>query len=93
MNYLSQRLREPGTIRSLAVVLFGLRSFLPERLGFTGMSVDEIQSFIEAAIVILGIYSAAMPEQTTKAVEKITDAAADVATVSAEVAALRRAIR
>lgn len=52
MMYLAERFAEPGSKRSLAVVLFALRGVAPE---FT-------EAVIELAIVVLGMWSFAQPE-------------------------------
>lgn len=79
VTYLLNRLKEPGTLRSLAVVVFALKGVVPD----DGM----LDGFVTMAILALGMISAVMPEQVTKAVAKVQDAATDVQTAAADVKA------
>jgi hypothetical protein len=54
MRYLLDRLAEPGTLRSLAVVIFALKGIAPDE--------GTIQGFVDVAILLLGVVSALMPE-------------------------------
>ena len=63
MQYLLDRLKEPGTIRSLAVVLFAIRLWLPDSIASQIVDVSTAQSFLEGLIALLGLYSALMPAQ------------------------------
>ncbi len=55
MRYLLDRLAEPGTLRSLAVVIFALKGIVP--------SEAMLQDAVNLAILGLGALSALMPEQ------------------------------
>ncbi len=79
MRFLVNRLREPGTLRSLAVVLFGLWGVAP------GDPIVEVA--IQAGIIGLGLVSAVMPEKTSEAAEAVAQAA-DQARATAERAAV-----
>jgi len=70
MKYLLDRLKEPGTLRSLAVVLFALLGIVPDDA--------LLQSVVSVAILALGGWSALMPEKGAQAVEKIQEAATEV---------------
>jgi hypothetical protein len=59
MRYLLDRLAEPGTLRSLAVMVFALRGIAPDE--------SLIKSFIDIAILLLGAASAMMPERAARA--------------------------
>lgn len=54
MRYLLDRLAEPGTLRSLAVVVFAMKGIVPD--------AGTIQGFVDVSILLLGLVSAAMPE-------------------------------
>ncbi|MDQ1078019.1 hypothetical protein [Pseudoroseomonas cervicalis] len=67
MRFLVDRLREPGTLRSLAVVLFGLWGVAP--------SDPVVEAAIQIGIILLGLVSAVMPEKTSEAAEAVAQAA------------------
>ena len=54
MRYLLDRLAEPGTLRSLAVVVFAIKGIVPD--------AGTIQGFVDVSILLLGTISALMPE-------------------------------
>lgn len=77
MRYLIDRLKEPGTLRSLAVVLFAL----------LGLSPDDprLEGAIQASILVLGILSAIIPEKSVQAAAKVENAvqtAKEIATLA-----------
>jgi hypothetical protein len=55
MHYLLDRLAEPGTLRSIAVMVFALKGIAPDAVA--------IQGFVDVSILLLGAISAMMPEQ------------------------------
>ncbi|MDB5369817.1 MAG: hypothetical protein JWP20_1375 [Roseomonas sp.] len=55
MRYLLDRLAEPGTLRSLAVMVFALKGIVPDAV--------MIQGFVDISILLLGAASAVMPDQ------------------------------
>jgi hypothetical protein len=59
MRYLLERLAEPGTLRSLAVVVFALKGIVPDEA--------TLQGVVNLAILGLGTLSALMPEQRKRA--------------------------
>lgn len=73
MNYILERLKEPGSIRSLAVILFAAKGLIPSSWGIDLVSVDQAESVLTALILVLGGYSFLKPEATTKAVEVVAD--------------------
>ena len=89
MQYLLARLREPGTLRSLAVVLFAL----------LGLSPDDprLEGAIQIAILALGTISALLPEKKVDpqaVAETVAPAvAAEVKETLAEVAPVGSALR
>jgi len=85
MSTLAARLREPGTLRSVALALFALKALLPESWGASGLTADDIQNLLSLAILLLAGTSAAMPAQGAAAVAKV-EAAANIAEVAARVA-------
>ncbi|MFC7552622.1 hypothetical protein ACFQU7_10705 [Pseudoroseomonas wenyumeiae] len=54
MRYLLDRMAEPGTLRSLAVVVFAIKGIVPD--------AGTIQGFVDVSILLLGTISALMPE-------------------------------
>lgn len=78
MRYLVERLREPGTMRSLAVVLFGLYGIAPDDW--------RVQMAIHLAIATLGLVSAAMKEPATAAAAALSTATSDARESAAVVA-------
>lgn len=77
MRYLLDRLKEPGTMRSLAVVLFAL-------LGLTSDDA-RLEAAIQVAILALGTLSAVIPEKSAQAAAKIEGAvqtAKEIATIA-----------
>lgn len=81
MKYLVDRLREPGTLRSLAVVLFGLLGVTPDNSAMEG--------YVQIGILVLGAVSALMPEKKAETVE--AEAAKAVATENAVNTAVKAA--
>ncbi|MBC9176244.1 hypothetical protein [Pseudoroseomonas ludipueritiae] len=59
MRYLLDRLAEPGTLRSLAVVVFAIKGIVPD--------AGTIQGFVDVSILLLGTISALMPEDSKAA--------------------------
>ena len=59
MRYLLDRLAEPGTLRSLAVVVFALKGIVPSEV--------LLENIVDLAILALGGVSALMPEKATRA--------------------------
>lgn len=55
MRYLLDRLAEPGTLRSLAVIVFALKGIVPDEA--------MLQNLVNVGILGLGAVSALMPEQ------------------------------
>ncbi|MBO1074876.1 hypothetical protein [Roseomonas marmotae] len=55
MRFLLDRLAEPGTLRSLAVMVFALKGIAPDQ--------GAIQGFVDISILLLGGISAIMPAQ------------------------------
>ena len=55
LNYLRDRLAEPGTARSIAVVLFALTG--------AGNSQEAWEAAVFIAVVLLGMWSALRPER------------------------------
>ena len=55
MRFLLDRLAEPGTLRSLAVMAFALKGIVPDEATVTG--------FVDVSILLLGILSALMPDR------------------------------
>ncbi|MBC9176751.1 hypothetical protein [Pseudoroseomonas ludipueritiae] len=78
MQYVLARLREPGTMRSLAVVLFALLGLAPDD--------PRMELAIQMGILALGAISALIPEKSTQAAETVQQAAA-TAQVAATTAA------
>lgn len=74
MNYILERLKEPGSIRSLAVILFAAKGLIPSSWGIDLVSVDQAESVLTALILILGGYSFLKPEASTKVAEVVADA-------------------
>jgi hypothetical protein len=92
MQYFLDRLKEPGTLRSLAVVLFALLGIVPDDA--------LLQSVVSVGILVLGGWSALMPEKSAQAAVtaldaagKALDAAASVDRAAAGVSAMVRAVR
>jgi hypothetical protein len=54
MRYFLDRLAEPGTLRSLAVMIFAMKGIVPD--------AGAIQGFVDVSILLLGAVSALMPE-------------------------------
>jgi hypothetical protein len=54
MRYLLDRLAEPGTLRSLAVIVFALKGIVPDEA--------MLQNLVNIGILGLGTVSALMPE-------------------------------
>ena len=79
MKYLVDRLREPGTLRSLAVVLFGLLGITPDNSAMEG--------YVQLGILVLGAVSALMPEKKAETVQ--AEAAQAVATAEAVTTAVQ----
>lgn len=78
MNTLIARLREPGTLRSVALGLFALKALLPESWGASALTADDIQNLLSLAILLLAGGSALMPAQGVEAVNKVEAAAGQV---------------
>jgi hypothetical protein len=78
MKALTARLREPGTLRSVALALFALKALLPDSWGMSGITADDIQNLLSLAILLLAGTSAAMPAQGVAAVAKVEAAAEQV---------------
>ncbi len=55
MRYLLDRLAEPGTLRSIAVMAFAVKGIVPDEAAITG--------FVDVAILLLGVASALMPDR------------------------------
>jgi hypothetical protein len=55
MRYLLERLAEPGTLRSLAVMVFAIKGIVPDE--------GTVQGFVDVSILLLGAVSALMPER------------------------------
>lgn len=85
MQYFVDRLKEPGTLRSLAVVLFALWGLAPDD--------PRIEAAIQVAILLLGGVSALIPEKTTAAAQAVQQATqqAQAATAQADTAVRRAA--
>lgn len=58
MRYLLDRLAEPGTLRSLAVMAFALKGIVPDEAAIAG--------FVDVSILLLGVASALMPDRPVK---------------------------
>jgi hypothetical protein len=54
MRYFLDRLAEPGTLRSLAVMIFAMKGIVPD--------AGAVQGFVDVSILLLGAVSALMPE-------------------------------
>lgn len=79
--YVIERLSEPGTLRSLAVVVFALKGIVPDEA--------TLQNLVNLAIFALGLISAFMKEPSTAAAEQtqaVLKQTAQVAQSSAAVA-------
>jgi hypothetical protein len=57
MRFLLDRLAEPGTLRSLAVIVFALKGIVPDEA--------MLQNLVNLGILGLGAVSALMPEYKT----------------------------
>jgi hypothetical protein len=55
MRYLLDRLAEPGTLRSLALMAFATKGIVPDEATVSG--------FVDVAILLLGAASAMMPDR------------------------------
>lgn len=78
MHYIMDRLKEPGTMRSLIWVLVGLMG--------SQASESDVATYAGLATMVLGMVSALMPEKATKAAAVVEQAAA-TAQVAATTAA------
>jgi hypothetical protein len=78
MKYVLDRLREPGTMRSLIWVLLSVAGY--------ATTEAEVAQYALMATALLGMVSALLPEKSTKAAEKV-EQAATTAQVAATTAA------
>ncbi len=84
VTHITDRLKEPGSIRSLAVILFAAKGLLPATWGNALISPDQTQDLLTGAVALLGGVSFLTPELTTtmlKALETVVPAKASAVLV------------
>jgi hypothetical protein len=99
LKKLGDRLKEPGSIRSLALVIFACKGLLPVSWQSQIVSADVVQTFLTALIVLLGGVSFLTPELAkvvvvspenapTVAISQVEAVAAKAVSVAAPAAAV-----
>lgn len=62
ISYIKDRLQEPGSIRSLALVIWMAKGALPTSWTESFASPEDVEKFIYALLFLMGVYSFLKPE-------------------------------